>query len=109
MKSLTSLLVLSMLPMMAPGADDAAEVAELPKRSAFNAEQIGRDPFARIDANSMAEQSTVVAAAENAGEDLAGFSASPRSSSTAAHRRHQPQGFRRGGVVQVKPPRQNCG
>lgn len=71
MNPFTPLLVLSMLPMLAHGADDAADVAELPKRSAFDAEQIGRDPFARIDANSMAEQSTVVAAAENAGEDLA--------------------------------------
>lgn len=70
MKCSTSLIALNLVAMIARGADDAAVVAELPKRSAFNVGQIDRDPFERIDAASLSEQSTVVATA-NAGEDLA--------------------------------------
>ena len=71
MNRLTPLLILPFFVLSAHSADDAALVAELPKRSSFDVEQIARNPFARIDAAAMSEQNTVVAAVADAGEDLA--------------------------------------
>jgi hypothetical protein len=71
MNRFAPLLALPLLTIMASGADDAAVAADLLKPSLFDSRQIGRNPFERIDAASMSQQSTVVAASADAGADLA--------------------------------------
>jgi hypothetical protein len=71
MSRLTRLFALPLAAFACTGTARAEEEKlELPKVSSFNSERIARDPFERIDAKSLADQNSVVAAAGAADGDL---------------------------------------